>query len=119
MTVASFDEFALLFSFWCSVVFIVGYTAISPWWRYTVGRAMVVLDTALFLTLLPSALHLMFGFNPRADFFGWYDGIAFIGIGLAALWRLWVIWRVQLDSTPRHREPQPEAVPLLDKEVQQ
>jgi hypothetical protein len=117
MAVVRFDEFALLFSFWSALVFIVGYTAFSPWWRYRVGRALVALDAALFVTLLPSSLHLMFGFSPRGNFFGWYDGVAFIAVGLTALWRLWVVWRVQTESTPRHGSR--EAAPLLDKEVSQ
>jgi hypothetical protein len=116
MTVAGFDEFALLFSFWSSLVFIVGYTLISPWWRHMVGRSIVAMDVALMLTLLPSALHLMFGLSPRAGFFGWYDGFGFILVGLIALWRLWMFWRVQTDATPRHSAM---AAPLLDEEVNQ
>lgn len=115
MAVTTFDEFAVLFSFWSAVVFILGYTAISPWWRYSVGRAIVALDAALMLTLLPSALHLMFGLMPRTSFFAWYDGFGFVLVGLICLWRLWVVWRVQKDATPRHQA----AVPLLDEEVHQ
>jgi ABC-type multidrug transport system permease subunit len=100
--VAKFDEWALLFEFWASIVFIAGYTLISPWWRYTVGQAIVALDAALTVTLLPSALRYMFGFNPRAGFFPWYTGFALTAVGLVTLWRLWVIWSVQNDATPRH-----------------
>lgn len=115
MTVARFDEVALLFSFWSSIVFIVGYTLISPWWRYVVGRAIVALDSAITLTLLPSALKYMFGINPRLSFFAWYGGFSLTLVGLIALWRLWVIWRVQVDATPRHGD----AAALLDKDVSQ
>jgi hypothetical protein len=111
MAVARFDEWAVLFAFWSSLAFIAGYTALSPWWRYMVGRAIVALDVALTLTLLPSALHYMFGFSPRAGFFPWYSGFALTLVGLITLWRLWVIWSVQNDATPRHAD-----IPLPNNE---
>lgn len=115
MTVAKFDEVALLFAFWSSVVFILGYTAASPWWRYKVGRAMVVLDAAITLTLLPSAARYMFGVSPHGHVLLWYAGFSLVLVGLISLWRLWVVWSVQSDATPRHT-----AAALLDeKEVSQ
>lgn len=104
MAVARFDEFALLFAFWSSIVFMLGYTVISPWWRYTVGRAIVALDAALTVTLLPSALYYMFGVSPRESALRWYVGFSLVLVGLVALWRLWVIWSVQSDATPRHTD---------------
>jgi hypothetical protein len=104
VTVAGFDTFALIFSFWSSVAFLIGYTIISPWWRYVVGRALAALDACIMITLLPAALRDMLHFDTKADFFTWYGGFSLLLVGLTTLWRLWVVWSVQTSGTPRHVE---------------
>jgi hypothetical protein len=108
MTVARFDEIALLFSFWSSIVFIVGYSVISPWWRERISRAVVALDACITLTLLPSAVKYMFGVSPRSHFLLWYTGFALLLVGATALWRLAVVWAVQRGATPRRPAVVPE-----------
>jgi hypothetical protein len=88
-------EPAVFFAFACSAVFAAGYTVIAPWWRSAVGRAMVAMDAALMVLLLPSALHYAIGLNVANPFFrGYYVG-SLVLTGMIALWRLWVIWREQ------------------------
>lgn len=90
-----FDEAAVLFAFFSSVVFAAGYTLLAPWWRYAAGRAMVSLDFGLTVALLPAVLHYLAGLSLMHAFFAWYYGGSLILVGLIALWRLRVVWRLQ------------------------
>lgn len=104
MSVTSFDEWALLFSFWSSMLFLIGYTIASPWWRYKVGRAIAALDTCIVVTLFPGTLRDTFGIDPKISFFAWYGGFSLLLVGFTTLWRLWIIWSIQSSATPRHTE---------------
>lgn len=98
---SSLIEAAVFFSFACSVVFVAGYTWLAPWWRNEVGRAMVSMDAALMVLLLPSVLHYTAGLNVLNPFFrGYYVGSLALA-GLIALWRLVVVYRVQQRDTLR------------------
>lgn len=98
---ASFDEAALLFAFACSIIFIVGYSLVAPWWKYEAGRAMVSLDFGLTLAELPGVLHFLFGLNLAHPFFGIYYACSLFSVGAIALHRLWVVWRIQNERIGR------------------
>ena len=95
---ADFDEAALLFAAANSVVFVVVYTLVAPWWRHEVGRAIVAFDAAIFLALLPSSLHYLAGVNLRSTFWPWYYGASLLATGLITAWRAVVVVRLQRSS---------------------
>lgn len=89
------DDAGILFLFFCSLIFILGYSLRAKWWRYLVGRAMVILDITVTFTLLPGALRLLFHIsNAHSEFFAWYTPVSCFATGLAILWRLWTVWHV-------------------------
>lgn len=98
MTVITFDKIAVLTAFFSSLVFIVGYSILAPWWRHPVGRAVASLDVGLTFALLPSALHQLFGLSLISMFFAWYYGCTLFLVAAITLWRLVVIWTVQRDA---------------------
>jgi hypothetical protein len=91
--VADVGSFVL---FAASLIFIIGYSRIAPWWRYAVGRAVVSLDIVLAVTLLPSVIRLAFHLHPNT-FFVWYAAISLFFVSGVILWRLATIRHVQLD----------------------
>lgn len=82
--------------FGASVAFVVLYSLLAPWWRSQVGRAMVSLDAALALTLLPSVLHYAVGLNLAHPFFAWYDFASLLAVAGVTVWRTVVMVRIQL-----------------------
>ena len=98
MTVITFDKIAVLTAFFSSVLFLVGYSVLAPWWRHPVGRAVASLDAGLTFALLPAALHQLFGLSLISMFFAWYYGGSLFLVAGITLWRLVVIWTVQRDA---------------------
>jgi hypothetical protein len=94
----------VLIAFCASVAFVVGYTFIAPWWRYEVGRTMAALDIGISLTLFPSVLHHWFGVAVNTPFFAWYQDMSLLLVAGIALWRLWVVFRVQQDARHNSQE---------------
>ncbi|HWU22992.1 MAG TPA: hypothetical protein VN088_15760, partial [Nocardioides sp.] len=90
--VADYIQSAVLFTAAMSALFVVEYTALAPWWRHRMGRAIVAFDAAIMLALLPAALHYLFGLSVASAFFAWYDGTSLLGAGLITGWRMVVIW---------------------------
>jgi hypothetical protein len=84
-----------LIAFCASVVFVMGYSVIAPWWRYAVGRTMVSLDVGIALTLLPAVLHYWFGLAVNDAFFSWYEDLSLLLVAGITLWRLLTIYRLQ------------------------
>lgn len=95
-----------------AAIYILGYSIRAPWWQYRVGRAMVSLDAAVILTLLPSILHLCFHVNTADTFYGWWRVVSLSLVFGVTMWRLYTI-----DYVQRHalREPRGE-VPIPEKE---
>lgn len=80
--------------FLSSILFIVVYSFIAPWWKHLVGKAMVSIDLLVILTLLPGILRLWFGISVFNSFFDWYR-IASLAIGTGTiLWRTWTVRHV-------------------------
>lgn len=88
-------NFDVLAAFCASVLFVVGYSLIAPWWRYAVGRTVVSLDAAIALTLLPAVLRRWFHVPVTGVFFEWYDSTSLLVVAGITLWRLWTIYRFQ------------------------
>ena len=83
-------------AFLASVLFVVVYTAMAPWWRTSIGRALVAMDAGLALTLAPSSLHMIFGLTVTASAgFGWYYLASLPLVAGSTLWRTWIIYRAQ------------------------
>lgn len=110
------SEWVIQLAFWCSVAFPVWYTICAPWWRYSAGRAIVALDSAIALATGPTVAGLIFGAPLVASaVFAWVTVAAFGCIPVIAIYRGVIVWQVQRDAaaTP----PQPGEVP--DGEVRQ
>lgn len=96
----SFFEPAVLFAFCCSVLYIVCYTVMAPWWRNPWGRGMVSFSTATVLIELPIVLHYLLGFTISNNVFAWYYVASFIFSGLIELYRIKTTYQVQQKETP-------------------
>lgn len=91
----SLDAVVVFFAEASVLWFVVGVSRIARWWREDVGRTMMWLSGAIFVALLPSALHYAFGFTPSLRWFAWfYRGVLF-AFGLIHWWRWWVYRRIQ------------------------
>lgn len=108
---------AVITAWAASVVFVIGYTfkwpgkIRAPWWRYRVGRAMVSLDVALMLALLPTVLRLVLHLNAsHFVFFTWYFIVSLYVVAATTLWRLRTITYVQshpgVDEAPADLPPE-------------
>lgn len=89
----------VLFAFWSAIAFIVGYTALAPWWRSAIGWARVSLDFGIALALSPTLIHLLFGIRVEDDIvFAWYQIGAICFVGLVSLWNLVLVIRLQVSG---------------------
>jgi hypothetical protein len=100
MTQAQFladaSEWVIQAAFWCSLAFIAWYSALAPWYRSSVGRAIVALDSAIALATLPAVLGLIFGAElVTGRFFQWLTICAFACIPVITTWRMWIVWKLQ------------------------
>lgn len=90
------SEVVIQAAFWCSLAFIAWYSALARWWKSSVGRAIVALDSAIALATLPTVLGLIFGAPLVAsDFFTWLTVCAFGAIPVITTWRMVIVWKVQ------------------------
>jgi predicted lysophospholipase L1 biosynthesis ABC-type transport system permease subunit len=93
---AGATRWALVAAFAASVLFIVVYTAMAPWWRTQIGRALVTMDAGLALALGPSAAHFTFGLQiTESVAFAWYFLASLSLVAGSTLWRTWIIYRAQ------------------------
>lgn len=95
-----FFEPAVLFAFCCSVLYIVSYSLMAPWWKNPWGRGMVSFSAATALIELPIVLHYAIGWNISQNFFAWYYAASFIVSGLIELYRIRTTYHVQQSDTP-------------------
>jgi hypothetical protein len=83
-------------AFWSALAFTAWYSICAPWWRYSVGRAIVALDSAIALACLPTVLGLLFGAHLVASpFFSWLTVAAFAAIPVITTYRGVIVWRIQ------------------------
>jgi len=106
---------AIITAFLCSIIFILGYTWLAPWWHYPVGRALISLDAALLTTLLPSVIRLVFRVNGHTVFFTWYTAASIFLVAAATLWRLKTINHVQHTSRRSARSVPTDPTPQEDE----
>jgi hypothetical protein len=93
---ADISEWVIQLAFWCSLAFIAWYTIWAPWWRYSVGRAIVALDSAIALATGPTVAGLIFGPSlVSGRFFQWLTVAAFGAIPVITVWRMAIVFRVQ------------------------
>lgn len=96
-------------TFICSLLFIVLYSVVAPWWRYPLGRNLVAFDAALSLTLLPSVVHHTFGVSSALSApFAWFTLVSFATVPCVIVWRAVIMLRMQLGQ---HQDPQGSAAP--------
>ncbi len=77
-----------------SLLFIVVYTLLQPWWRHTLGITLVWLDAIINLVLPPAMLSLVFGINAETFCFALFGVIIFSMVPLAILLRTLILCRV-------------------------
>ena len=100
MTQAEFlhaaSEWVIQLAFWSSLAFVAWYSAWAPWWRSSIGRAIVALDSAVALATFPTVLGLIFGAAVVASaFFAWLTVFAFGCIPVITIWRMVIVYRIQ------------------------
>lgn len=86
-------ESAVWFAWSCAVLFIAGYSARAPWWRYVEGRALAGHGVGFLLLTTPLVVHYAAGVSTAHPWFGMYYIASFAAAGLIELWRLSVVWR--------------------------
>lgn len=102
--VADLTADVVLAAFVASVAFIVLYTALAPWWRTDIGRALVMLDAGVALTLGPSVAYRFLGFKVADTLgFSWYFLVTLTMVAGAIIWRTVIMTREQLAGRPRGR----------------
>jgi hypothetical protein len=114
-TATDIFDTGFLLAFFTSLLFVVGYSALAPWWTHRVGWSVVLLDITLGLVLLPNTLHLLVGMSTTGLFFTWYRCLSLFAMSAVTLWRL-VLVKMAQDAMTRDIEaplhPQePECVP--------
>jgi hypothetical protein len=96
----------VLVAFLASLAFVVVYSLMAPWWRSPIGRALIMLDASLALTLAPSVLHHLTGISIIASTgFAWYYLVTLTMVAASTIWRTWIIYRAQ----------RPAAAPVTDE----
>lgn len=86
----------VLFAFFSSILFIVGYTVLARWWKHEIGWARVSLDFGIAMALSPSFLHFLIGVRiDKSAAFAWYTIAAIAFVGCVSLWNLALVARVQ------------------------
>ena len=110
MTQAQFladaSKWVIQLAFWSSLAFPVWYSIWAPWWRSSIGRAIVALDSAIALATGPATIGLIFGASVVASpVFSWTTIFAFGCIPVITAWRMVIVFRVQrrpyLEGRPR------------------
>lgn len=96
---------AVITAFLSALVFIVNYSIRADWWRYSIGKTVVVLDMAVVVTLLPRVVKLVFGLSGSSLFYIWYSAACLFLVAGVTLWRTTVINRVQAENEPPLPEP--------------
>jgi hypothetical protein len=105
-----FQHVCLLAAFVASMAFILGYSAVAPWWRYPVGRTVVSLDFAVAFSLLPGVLRIWFGVPVNTAFFAWYYCVSLLLVAGITLWRLLTIYELQQHGREElHHQQEEEA----------
>jgi hypothetical protein len=87
-------EAASITTFWVSFAFPFAVSLFWPWWQSGWGRNIVLLETCIWVSLLPAPLHAMFGV-PYGSFLSWFQVAALFGAGVVVVWRFVIIWRTQ------------------------
>lgn len=96
-------EASVFFAVGCIAAFLVGVTAIAPWWRSEPARSMVALSGTILVAAMPSVLHYMFGWTPSQRAFAWFLCGVWLTVGVIHLWRLAAFWRTQRDARSTRR----------------
>ena len=95
--VADYGEIVTLAAFFAAVGFVTLYTYLAPWYKSSLGRSIVALDSALALTVLPSVLHFLFGVSVlESKPFAIFALSSFTTIPLIIVWRGYLLWRIQV-----------------------
>ena len=101
--VADPTDDAVMAAFLASVLFAAAYTVLAPWWRSGIGRALVVLDAGLVMTLAPSVLHRLLGVTISASLgFAWYFLASITLVAVSTVWRTVILTRAQWQE--RHKD---------------
>lgn len=94
-TVTDLSRIVVLAAFFAAILFLVVYSLVAPWWRTSIGRALVIMDIGIALAMLPLFLKFAFDLSTADLFFAWLQ-IGSIGlVAISTLWRSWIVARVQ------------------------
>lgn len=100
------DKFVTISALVFGFLFVVQYTAYSPWWRDPIGRTVVAMDLAIFCALLPLVLGTFFHFTYREELTVAWISIGALGaVSVIEAWRMvvWYFTRKRVD--PFWKEP--------------
>jgi hypothetical protein len=92
----SFSTNIVEFAFFAAILFMIGYTALTPWWKREIGWARISLDFGIALALSPVVLNRVFGLsfaNSLSTYWFQVGAVAFVGC--ISLWNLWLVVKTQ------------------------
>lgn len=90
---------AVVLVFCSSIMFIIIYSVIAPWWRTTIGVAMVTLDLGIAMLVSPAAIDVMLGDHSMKLGLTWYTLASLAIVTLAINWRTIILVRDQVKNT--------------------
>ena len=88
---------AVEFSFFAAILFMVLYTLLANWWKSAIGWARISLDFGIALALSPTMLHVLFNLRIEDSYpFLWYQIGAVAFVGCISLWNAYLVTRIQV-----------------------
>lgn len=95
--------FALWFAWACGLIFLFGYSKLTPWWRRRAGWVVSMHGIADIFFTTPLVLHFVWHNVGTSGWFRWYFAGSFTLAGLIELLRLWMVWtEIKRRRVPPH-----------------
>lgn len=89
-------EAETLITFFMAIIFVAIYSLLASWWKHSIGITIAMLDIVIAMTLLPSTLHLLFGFHVITNVHWSYFTLSvFALVPMIILWRIIIFWRIK------------------------
>lgn len=84
--------FALWFAWTSGLIFLVGYSWMTPWWERRPGWVASLHGVADIFFTTPFVLHFIWRHIGGTNWFTWYFACSFTLAGSVELLRLWLVW---------------------------
>ena len=86
---------SIWFAWVCALLFLLGYTKITPWWERRPGWVASMHGWAFLMLTTLFVVRYVFHVNTGRPWFAWYYVGTFLASGVVELVRLWLVWSLQ------------------------